>query len=274
MMQTQQLSVERIVVARGNPPLDEATVTALVESMGRIGLINPVTVWRPSGVMPELIAGHHRLEAARRLGWEQIDAFVIEGDDHDQQAAVGAEIRGIDENLIRRTLSDAERAAMIGRRKELYEIQHPEAAYEARPGRGGKCRQIGDNSEVADRFTKEVSKTTGKSERAVQRDATRAKAIPRLPELVGTSLDKGVELDALARMEPVEQEPIIARALAGEKISARRLISPPSNYPQDDAERSVKWRRAFEKLWNSAPSLTDREWATEWIDRPIMDGGK
>lgn len=269
-METQQLSVERIIVARGAPPLDEATVTALAESMGRVGLINPVTVWRPTGVMPELIAGHHRLEAARRLGWEQISAFVIEGDDHDQQAAVGAEIRGIDENLIRRTLSDAERASMIARRKELYEIQHPETKNGggAEGIRGKPVRQIGD----LDRFTKEVAKVTGKSERAVQRDATRAKAIPRLPELVGTSLDKGIELDALARLEPEEQEEIIARATAGEAVSARRPIRPPSNYPQDDTERSIKWRRSFEKLWNSAPSLHDREWAIEWIDRPIMDG--
>ena len=270
-MQTQQLSVERIIVARNAPPLDEATVNALVESMGRVGLINPVTVWRPTGVMPELIAGHHRLEAARRLQWEQIDAYVIEGDDHDQQAAVGAEIRGIDENLIRRTLSDAERASMIARRKELYEIQHPETKHGGGEEgvRGKPSRQFGD----LDRFTKEVAKATGKSERAIQRDATRAKAIPRLPELVGTSLDKGVELDALARLDPEKQEEIINNATAGKIVSARqRLTSPPSHHPQDDTERSIKWRRSFETVWNKAPSAADREWAMEWIDRPIMDG--
>jgi hypothetical protein len=270
-MQTQQLSVERIIVARNAPPLDEATVNALVESMGRVGLINPVTVWRPTGVMPELIAGHHRLEAARRLQWEQIDAYVIEGNDHDQQAAVGAEIRGIDENLIRRTLSDAERASMIARRKELYEIQHPETKKGAIGNGREKVRQIGDSTSA--RFTKEVAKATGKSERAIQRDATRAKAIPRLPELVGTSLDKGVELDALARLDPEKQEEMINNATAGKIVSARqRLTSPPSHHPQDDTERSIKWRRSFETVWNKAPSAADREWAMEWIDRPIMDG--
>jgi ParB-like chromosome segregation protein Spo0J len=239
-METQQLAVSRIIVAKGNPPLDEATVAALVESMGKVGLINPVTVWRPSGFMPQLIAGHHRLEAARRLAWETIPAFVVDGDDRDQKAAVDAEIRSIDENLVRRTLSDAERAALIGRRKELYETQHPET----KPGSPTVSRQIGDlrKRAEADRFTKQVARATGKSERAVQRDATRARAIPRLPELVGTSLDKGAELDALARLEPKAQEPIITRAIAGEKVSARTA-------PREDAPNPALTQ--MKRLWQS-----------------------
>lgn len=219
-METQQLAVARIIVGRGNPPLDETTVVALVESMRRVGLINPVTVWRPSGVMPELIAGHHRLEAAKRLGWETISTYVLDGDERNEQAAVEAQIRSIDENLIRRTLSDAERASMIARRKELYEIQHPETKHGG--DRKNSNRQIGDMN--GSRFTAEAAKATGKSERAIQRDATRAKAIPRLPEVVGTSLDKGVELDALAKLPANQQDQIITRAVAGEPVSARAVM--------------------------------------------------
>ena len=52
-------------------------------------------------------------------------------------------------------------------------------------------------------------------------DATRAKKIPRIVELIGTSLDKGEELDALTKLSPEQQEHLIAKAKAGEKVSAK-----------------------------------------------------
>lgn len=61
----------------------------------------------------------------------------------------------------------------------------------------------------------------------------------------------------------------INRLLAEPKPAAPR--TPPSNFPQDDYERSTNWRRSFERLWNSAPTLADKDWAREWIDQPIMD---
>ena len=87
-----------------------------------------------------------------------------------------AQIAEIDENLVRQVLSPAATADLIGRRKALYVAVHPEAAYEARPGRAGKSRQAGDNS--ADRFTSATSKATGKSERVIQRAATRNRFNP------------------------------------------------------------------------------------------------
>lgn len=84
-----------------------------------------------------------------------------------------AELATIDENLCRNELSPAERAGAVARRKTLYESMHPETAYEARPGRAGKCRHDGDNSPPADRFTKATAAATGRSERSVQRTVRR-----------------------------------------------------------------------------------------------------
>jgi ParB family transcriptional regulator, chromosome partitioning protein len=46
----------------------------LMKSMQDYGLMNPVVV---NGRL-ELIAGHRRLESARRLGWENIEATMME----------------------------------------------------------------------------------------------------------------------------------------------------------------------------------------------------
>ncbi|MHC2276376.1 hypothetical protein ACVME8_002987 [Bradyrhizobium diazoefficiens] len=61
---------------------------------------------------------------------------------------------------------------------------------------GGRNRRQGGD-DVA-RFTADTAAKTGKPERTVQRDATRAKALGAdLDRVAGTSLDKGAELDAL-----------------------------------------------------------------------------
>ena len=71
---------------------------------------------------------------------------------------------------------------------------YPETKHGA-TGRGGR-----KDAKFAS-FERETAARTGKSARSVALDATRAKALgPDLDRVVGTSLDKGAELDALAAM--------------------------------------------------------------------------
>jgi ParB-like chromosome segregation protein Spo0J len=189
-------------------------VPQLAQSMAEQGLLQPVMVRPREGGGYSLVCGRHRLEAARQLGWSTVAATITDFDE-DQ-----AELAGIDENLIRGELSQAERALHVGRRKELYEKLHPETKHGA-TGRGRKkSRQVGDSN---DRFTKDTAKT-GQSERDVQRDATRAKSVVVLSEIIRTSLDRGTELDALAKLPPDEQRRLAQRAKAGEKVSARQRV--------------------------------------------------
>lgn len=51
----------------------------------------------------------------------------------------------------------------------------------------------------------------------------RGKKIPNVADVVGTSLDKGNELDALAKLPAERQAELIEKAKAGERVSARNL---------------------------------------------------
>jgi hypothetical protein len=83
-----------------------------------------------------------------------------------------AKLLEIDENLIRAELTPAERALHIARRKELYEKVHGKA--KAIGGSASQRKQGHKASaKLADAFTTETANKTGKSKRAVQRDATR-----------------------------------------------------------------------------------------------------
>jgi hypothetical protein len=106
------ITVDTIIVKERLRPLRDDVVVDLMASMSAIGLIHPITIWRPDGrVVPELISGAHRLEAARRLGWSAIPCFTAPEDDADR-----ARLIEIDENLRRSDLSPAERGVHLRRR--------------------------------------------------------------------------------------------------------------------------------------------------------------
>lgn len=108
-----------------------------------------------------------------------------------------AELAMLDENLMRAELSPADRAP--ARRKAIYLELHPEAAHDT----AGAAARWNANANSAPAFTAETAATTGRSERAVQRDAERGESITEaaLEKVRGTQLDTGAYLDKL-RGEP------------------------------------------------------------------------
>jgi ParB-like chromosome segregation protein Spo0J len=202
-------------------PVRDTKVAALVESIGQVGLIEPV-ILRRFGDGYETIAGGHRVEAFRRLEHESIPALVREADD------LTAELMLIDENLCRNEFSPAERAMAISRRKAIYLELHPETKAGKSQALGmnqklGRGRQVGDDVE---RFTLSTTDATGIAERTIQRDAARGERLgtDTLKRIVGTSLDKGEELDALAKLSEPKREELIERAAAGKSVTAKHAV--------------------------------------------------
>lgn len=224
-------------------PLDDAAVAALEESIGQVGLLNPIRVQRPilpdgtvdTGGDYEVVAGHHRFAACELIGWREIPCIVVASDD------LRAELAMIDENLCRAELSPSERAQQTARRKAIYLELHPETA--VGENQHTRVRQVGEGSDAAERFTASTAKATGQSERAVQRDAERGeKVIPEVMEMIrGTKLDSGVYLDKIKRLPPNEQVHAVKRDLAIDRqqtpkpqggIAARVEQKPEPTYEQ------------------------------------------
>jgi N6-adenosine-specific RNA methylase IME4 len=232
-------------------------VDALVESVHERGLINPITVRPRDGAGYWLIAGLHRLMAVKKLKEKTIRAVVLTGLKADE-----AELVEIDENLIRADLTLAERAFHVGRRKELYEKLHPETKHGA-VGRKGKSSQ-NENS-----FVDQTVATTGKARATVARDATRAKAIVVLPDIVGTSLDQGNELDALAKLDPEEQHKLAQRAQAGEKVSAKTRIK---QIVRAEREKTLGAKQLASPTGEYGLIVSDDEWDFKpWSRETGMD---
>jgi hypothetical protein len=217
-MRTSYPMIDDITVPEGRRDVDPKTVAALAESMRDIGLLHPIVVtYPPDHSTVNLVAGRHRLEAARSLGWVCIDAFnAVELSDAQR------ELIEIDENLYRSELGPAEVASALSRRKATYEAMHPETKLGANQHEG-RVRQNGEPT--ADRFTKDTADKTGMSERTVQRNAERGRKIgeDNLRKIGGTSLDKPGELDALAKLDPATRNDLCNRAEGGESVSAKAL---------------------------------------------------
>lgn len=265
-METEDLPVSHVYPHCEARPLDRQKVKALADSIREVGLMNPIIV-RPAMKVRngakseawEIIAGHHRYEAcAVHLKWENVPCVVKDTTD------LLAELMMIDENLCRSDLTPAQEAYQTARRKEIYEALHPEAKNGSNQhNRVGKICQPS--------FADDQAGKTGEAPRTIRLNAARGEALGEtLKAVTGTSLDKGVELDALAKLDPQQREEIVSRAQRGEKVSARQVKM--ADEPLNDFEAKEKQVAALMSAWNKAGQEARKEFMdrVNYGDEPVM----
>ncbi|WP_338665026.1 ParB N-terminal domain-containing protein [Pararoseomonas sp. SCSIO 73927] len=230
--------------------VDPAWVTTIAESFQERGQDTPILV-RPADVDGRfrLVAGGHRVPAAREAGWKTIEAKEFLGND------LEAELAEIDENLIRRELSELDRAAFLARRKEVWEELHPETKH------GGKRRgdQVGKSDDLkVGRFTASAAATLGASEASIQRALRRYRELePAVRARLSTTrfAHNGATLDTLTKLGPRDQAAVVdllldpAKGLksVGEAIRAYRKTPDP-----DLAQVQLdKLRRTWDRCGNA-----------------------
>lgn len=225
MMQTINL---RSLVASGQPrPLITEVVDKLAASIQEVGLIQPITV-KPTTVVHgvaetgwQIVAGHHRVAACRALGMQCIDAIVIDDAGHLQ-----TELIEIDENLCRAELSTSQRSLYTKRRKQIWEALHPVETKQKLEVESFVPLQVSTHGGARPHnkgFSASTAEATGMTKQAINRQLARAEALgdDTLTKVTGTSLDSGVELDALAKMPEPARNDLVQRAFKGEQVSAR-----------------------------------------------------
>ena len=104
-----QVRIDAVVV-RERIRSDLGELQPLMDSLRRHGQFSPILITRDS----ELIAGHRRLESARRLGWSSIEALVL--DQANDETLLELEI---EENVQRKQLSNEELAAAVARLERM-----------------------------------------------------------------------------------------------------------------------------------------------------------
>lgn len=258
------LPIDQITIRSDARAVDAATVSAIADSIGEVGLINPIRVRKTDGGW-EVVAGVHRLEAHKQLGLVEIEA--VEADDDDLMA----ELAMIDENLCRAELSPSDRARYTARRKAIYEDLHPETEHGANLMGAGVAKLA---TPETPRFTAVTAKVTGTSERVVQRDAERGeKVLFEVLDLIrGTPLDTGVYLDKLKRLPGSEQYVVAKRDLAFERSKERqaRKIVRVADAPLDHEEAIERQVAALMALWNKTGPEARNEFLAR-IDTPVFD---
>jgi N6-adenosine-specific RNA methylase IME4 len=192
---------ERLRLARPD------AVAELARSMAEVGLLNPITV-TPS---LHLVAGNHRLQAARLLGWDSIAVNVVDIDDNATRLAE------IDENLVRNELSALERAEHLAQRKSIYEAMHPEAKHGATGKGRPKSGQVGHS--IAS-FADATAEQLNESARNIRRDLA---IVEKLPQAIRDQIrslpiaDNKQELSRLAAVGANERACVAAEIASGAK---------------------------------------------------------
>jgi ParB-like chromosome segregation protein Spo0J len=197
--------VDRVRVGKRMRP--QRDVSALAASMAdpQVGLINAITLL-PDG---SLVAGRHRLAAAKLLGWKTIPAVIMELGELD------AELVEIDENLRRSELTVLEEAQHQARRDEILRAKGLRAQASS-----GQNQHTNGASPVGAPgaptiTTAQMAAQIGMSERAAQERMQIARGItPLVQELIAehpvANSTKG--LLALARLDSAVQT-AVARML-------------------------------------------------------------
>ncbi len=209
-------------------------VEALVESIGEVGLLQPIAV------TPEnrLVAGRRRVAAYFAMGEKSIPAVVVSLQELD------IELGEIDENLCRDELTVLERAEQLNRRKEIYEAKHPESKQHV-AGANGSNRSQGKDATATmatASFASDTAVKTGSSPRSVRREVRIASDLDdRAKEIIRDTpvADSVTELERLARIEPKKQL-AVARKIASKGLT----VAQAQTAVQQDKRRAETIARA------------------------------
>lgn len=170
-----KVSMVRLIdidVGKRHREVKDEAVAALATSMEQIGLRTPISVGLSDDCSEMwLITGAHRLAAARRLGWDQIECIIY----MDSPDEIDAELWEIAENLHRAELTKYQRDEHIRRYAELLaERAKKPPQIDAVSSKGGRGKKG-----VASKIAAETGLSKSTVERALNPERVAAERVRR-----------------------------------------------------------------------------------------------
>ncbi len=248
------IPIREIKINPGRREAAPGSVRELADSIAEIGLLNPIIVDQEY----TLIAGLHRLEAVKLLGWTEIECVVsgLEG--------LRAELAEIDENFVRSDLTPLEFGELLLRRKEIYEALHPGSVQtnQGGPFRGNQHQKVSDKmTQTTKSFAQDTAEKLGIGRRTVERQVQIAKNLTSETKDILRGADTLVtrkQALALSRLGPGPQVEAAALLAAGEIQSVVEYAPPirvgpaahpaPAPSPETLAEEAAEFAQILRRV--------------------------
>lgn len=272
------VKIADIKIEPGRREVEPNDALGLSKSISEIGLLNPITITADY----TLIAGMHRLEAVKLLGWTEIECTVSDLN------GLRAELAEIDENFVRTSLSPIEFGDLLLRRKEIYQMLHPEtkATYDGGTFRGNQHKVVtAEISPTTKSFVQDTAEKLGVSPRTIETQIQTAKNLtPATKKIIRGADAKVTKTDTLklSRLGPEEQEEAATQLVTGEIKSVDEYQKP---YSEDDTvfatlEEAIAdlknpnkdSRYTPDLLLSDIDNFIERfQQDMEWYDMPMFD---
>jgi len=229
-----KIRVNDIRITREHRPVVKGQVKIIANSMAKIGLKTPIAV-RMTSKGPALITGHHRLEAAKLLGWRHIDCVVMKGDKIERQLWVLAE------NLHRADLTAVQRAESVVKWEKL--IKRRDGGGDTQSaGRQPKDKGISQTAKDLDTTREEVRRS--RQIAGISPEAKRAAKAAGLADNQSALLEIANEPEK-AQLAKVDQ-------LSKRKRKKKRVLSADERNQVKSLKRAYERAQQFKEAWKDA----------------------
>ncbi|MBR3767266.1 MAG: ParB/RepB/Spo0J family partition protein [Clostridia bacterium] len=231
--------------------IDNEEMQNLIDSIDERGILTPLTVRKISGTEYEIISGHRRFYAAKKLGFELIPAFIY---DLSYEEAV---IAMVDANLQREHILPSEKARAY--KMKLEALKH----------QGQTSAQVGQKWSV-----EQVAEDSPDSRSQIQRYIRLNNLIPELLDLVDEeriAFTPAVELSYLNEVEQADlveeirvcdATPNLSQAQRLRAISREEGLTPEhigEILAEEKANQKPMFKVSMEKLQKVAPKVKDKD---------------
>ena len=231
-----KVRIDEIKVNPGRRAALEHDVEELAFSISEIGLLNPITLTGDY----TLVAGLHRLEAVKLLGWTEVECTITDLD------GLTAELAELDENFARTNLSPLEIGDLYRRRKDIYEMLYPET-------KAGIAQAIGMNKAKGNNvdcklqstrksFIEDTASVTGSHPSTIARHIKIATDLTPEAKETLRGAEKPVSSTALkkiSKLAPDQQKEVSALLVSGEIQTVDEYLAkkPPCEPPPEGPQR-------------------------------------